>query len=224
MHQFMERIKAMPLDWLRRVLLQTDSTTANEKMQEVADRLDNDDLRFERCVAIVLKHEGGYVDHPSDPGGATNHGISLRYARTLGSMLDLDDDGDVDKHDILLVTPAKAALVYRQWFWADVRGDDLPAGIDLCMFDFAVNSGPSRAIKYAQQVVRVEADGFIGPVTMAALQKADPRSFIMHYQEDRESFLRSLRNPKTGLLQWNTFGRGWKHRVDDVKQAALAMV
>jgi lysozyme family protein len=220
----MERIKAMPLDWLRRVLLQTDSTTANEKMQEVADRIDNDNLRFERCVAIVLKHEGGYVDHPSDPGGATNHGISLRYARTLGSQLDLDKDGDVDKHDILLITPAKASLVYRQWFWNDVRGDDLPAGIDLCMFDFAVNSGAGRAIRYAQQEVRVQVDGLIGPNTLAALQKADPASFITHYQESREAFLRSLRNPKTGASQWDTFGRGWKRRVDEVKQAALAMV
>jgi lysozyme family protein len=176
------------------------------------------DARFAECVQIVLKHEGGFVDHPADPGGATKHGISLRYARTLGSMLDLDRDGDVDRADILLVTPAKAAMVYRDWFWRDVKGDDLPAGIDLVAFDFAVNSGPARAIRSLQRAVGAQPDGFIGPATLGAVRLALPnrRAVIEAVCNDRLDFLRGLRT-------WPVFGRGWAARVEDVRARALVM-
>lgn len=176
------------------------------------------DARFAECVAIVLKHEGGFVDHPDDPGGATNHGVSLRYARSQGSMFDLDRDGDVDRADILLVTPAKAAMVYRRWFWADVRGDELPAGLDLAVFDFAVNSGAGRAIRSLQRAVGAQPDGFIGPATMGAVRMAMPNrpAVIEAVCNDRLDFLRGLRT-------WPVFGRGWGRRVEDIRARALVM-
>lgn len=185
----------------------------------VGDSVRDADARFAACVQIVLRHEGGFVDHPADPGGATNHGISLRYARTLGSMLDLNGDGVVNREDILLVTPAKAAMVYRQWFWQDVRADDLPAGIDLVVFDFAVNSGAGRAAKHLQRAVGAEQDGFIGPATLAAVRLAAsrPRSVIDAVCDSRLVFLRGLRT-------WPTFGRGWSARVEDVRARAHGMV
>lgn len=173
--------------------------------------------KFQRCVEIVLKHEGGFVDHPVDPGGATNFGISLRYARSLGSQLDLDGDGDVDKDDIVRVTVEKAAIVYQNWFWKDVRGEELPSGLDLVVFDFAVNSGAGRAIRYLQKVLGVQQDGVFGPATMLAVKQANAMDVINRLSDERLKFLQGLRT-------WPTFGRGWTNRVNDVHVQATEMV
>jgi len=172
--------------------------------------------QFEACVAEVLRHEGGFVDNKADPGGATNHGISLRYARSQGAMFDLDRDGDVDRDDILLVNPAFAAQVYRDWFWADVRGDQLPPGVNLAVFDFAVNSGPMRAIRALQAAIGVETDGYIGPKTLAAVQGAPPVATVTTICDARLAWLRTLPT-------WPTFGKGWARRVFEVRDKALSL-
>lgn len=178
------------------------------------------DLRFARCFALLDRpgREGGYVNHPADPGGATNHGISLRYAKTRGTMFDLDRDGDVDADDIRLVTRETAGPAYRADFWNAVRGDELPAGIDHVVFDFAVNSGPGRAIRFLQAASGVVADGVFGPKTLAAVSRPERReSIIEGVCSARLAWMRTLPN-------WLDFRRGWTRRVEEVRAEGYQMV
>lgn len=165
---------------------------------------------FDRALSLVLKHEGGYVDHPRDPGGATNKGITIatyrRYVKKNGT-----------KEDLKRISDADVAKVYRKHFWDKVRGDDLPSGVDYAVFDFAVNSGPTRAAKYLQRVLGVTQDGIIGGETLKAAAWAKGDFVIDRLCDDRMDFLRSLKT-------WPTFGKGWTRRVSGVRAEALRMV
>ena len=172
------------------------------------------DRNFARSLSAVLKHEGGYVDHPKDPGGATNLGITIGTAKA--NRMDLDRDGDVDKADVRLIKPENAAPVYRAKYWDAVRGDDLPAGVDYATFDYAVNSGPSRAAIHLQEIVGVAPDGKIGPLTLAAIAKWDSVALINELCAKRMAFLKRLST-------WPTFGRGWSSRVTGVLRLAKDM-
>jgi len=168
------------------------------------------DERFDRSFKAVLRHEGGYVDHPRDPGGATNLGITLGTAKAF--RLDLDGDGDVDKDDVRLLTPETAAPVYREGYWLKTKCDQLPAGVDYMVFDLAVNSGTKRAARYLQRAAGVAEDGRIGPKTIAAVTGNAAR--IVERMEDiREEFYRSLDT-------FPTFGKGWLRRLDEVASKA----
>jgi lysozyme family protein len=171
---------------------------------------DDATMRFSRCVAEVLRHEGGYVDHPKDPGGATNRGITLT---TLADWR----GRDVSKVEVQALTEKEAREIYRARYWNAVQGDALPAGVDLALFDFAVNSGPSRAVRTLQWQLGVPADGAIGPVTLAAVRKVNAARLAGDLCRARLAFLR-------GLPTWDTFGKGWTARVVDVERAALGMV
>lgn len=156
---------------------------------------------FAACLDEVLSHEGGYVNHPSDPGGETNMGISKR---------------SYPKENIKGMTRARAAEIYRRDFWKPVRGDDLPVGLDLVAFDPAVNSGVSRGAKWLQGALGVAQDGKIGLATLAAAHKADPAQVIDRACDLRLAWLRTLPT-------WKTFGKGWSRRVESVREAAKAM-
>jgi lysozyme family protein len=160
---------------------------------------------FDRAMAFVLRYEGGFVNHPADPGGATNHGISLRFARSLGRLLDLDRDGDVDADDIMLVTPAEAAKLYRARFWDTVRADDLPPPVAMVAFDTAINCGPDRAARWLQFALRLPQDGAIGPRTLAAARGADWSAVIAEMMAQRFSH-------HANLPTWKEFGVGWSRR------------
>ncbi len=164
--------------------------------------------RFDACLPIILKHEGGYVDHPADPGGATNLGIThITLAAHRGKP--------VTKQDVRNLTKAEAAEIYRASYWNAVRADALPPGLDLAVFDFAVNSGPGRAAKTLQRVLGVPQDGVIGPQTLAAIGRAPGvATIIMDLCDARMMFLR-------GLPTFGTFGKGWTRRVNEIEEAAL---
>ncbi len=163
--------------------------------------------RFQACLAEVLKHEGGYVDDPRDPGGATNLGIAMA---TLAAWR----GKPVTKQDVRDLSVAEAGAIYRARYWDQVRGDALPPGVDLVVFDAAVNSGPARSIQWLQAALGVPQDGAIGPVTLAAVRKVPPPHLVGELCSARMAFLRSLST-------WQTFGRGWTARVDKVRAAAL---
>ena len=113
------------------------------------------------------------------------------------------------------LTPQAVQPVYKVRYWDTIHGDDLPHGVDYCLFDCAVNSGPSRAVKIAQYVLHQKVDGVLGRKTLAAIQEADPIEFIEDYSQRRLNFLESLPT-------WATFGAGWGRRVGDVEIEAKA--
>lgn len=173
------------------------------------------EARFQACIAVVLAWEGGYVNDPRDRGGETNFGIADRADGKADGMADLDRDGigDVPIHDL---TRAEAIEVYRKQYWNAVRGDDLPAGVDLAVLDFAVNSGAGTAIKTLQRCLGVAPDGRLGPVTMLALGGAEPGALAERVCAQRLSFL-------MGLSQWSIYGKGWGRRVADIRAKAAQM-
>ena len=168
---------------------------------------------FNAALKLVLAHEGGFVNHPSDPGGATNLGITIATYRAY-----LNPNGTVD--DLKRLTVEQAGICYRKNYWNAVSGDDLPSGIDYAVFDFAINSGPDRAAKYLQTSLNVAADGRIGNQTLTAARSADAATVINNLCDMRLTFLKAI---KAGA-QWKVFGRGWGSRVAGVRSAALGMV
>jgi len=164
---------------------------------------------FEKSLALILKHEGGYVDNPKDPGGATNLGCTKKvWEEWVGH--------EVTKEDIKALKVSDIAPLYKAKYWDAVKGDLLPAGVDYAVFDLAINSGPGRAAKTLQQVLNITADGQIGPATLSTLEAANPRDVATRVCEKRLAFLQ-------GLPTYGTFGKGWSRRVAEVEQIAFTM-
>jgi len=167
------------------------------------------DRNFARSLALVLKSEGGWSDHPSDPGGATMKGVTLANFRRYVKA-------DATKNDLRHITDAQVATVYRRFYWDAVVGAELPDGVDYAVFDFGVNSGPSRAAKYLQGVLGTVQDGRIGPATVKAAQAKPSAQTVNALCDARLAFLKRLDT-------WPTFGKGWSSRVSSVRAQALAM-
>jgi lysozyme family protein len=164
---------------------------------------------FQQALSLIFRHEGGYVDHPLDPGGATNMGITRA---TLASHR----GRPVSKADVLALDRAEAARVYRARYWDPISADRLPRGLDLAVFDAAVNSGPGRAVRWLQRELSVREDGVVGPVTLAAARAQPIARLIRAYSRRRLGFLEALPT-------WTVFGRGWRRRVSETEAAALAL-
>lgn len=167
---------------------------------------------YQRSLALVLLWEGGYVNHPKDPGGATMRGITQRVYDAYRKQLGLA------KKPVKGIAEAELQAIYKVQYWALVRGDLLPRGVDYAVFDIAVNSGVGRAIKMLQHAIGAKQDGALGVVTLEAVRKADPTTLIKTLCNNRMWWLKTLRK------LWPTFGEGWGRRVDDVRKSALAML
>lgn len=169
---------------------------------------------FDFCLHEVLKHEGGFVNHPKDPGGMTNLGVTKQtYEDWIGHP--------VTEKIMRALTVAQVRTLYKAKYWDVVKGDELPTGLDLCVFDFAVNAGPNRAARYLQRLVGAKEDGQIGPHTLSLVSahtKAVGRDrAVMTYQDARRDYYKLLKT-------FPTFGKGWLRRVREVEITALGML
>ena len=164
---------------------------------------------WDACFAMVLKHEGGFVNHPKDPGGMTNLGVTR-------TNWELYLNRDVTEEEMRALTPEMVKPFYKKNYWDRIKGDDLPSGVDYAAYDLAVNSGTGRAAKYLQQIAGVTVDGVIGPQSLKAIQKCDAEDVVDEICNMRMDFLK-------GLGTFETFGKGWTIRVNDVKAKATEM-
>lgn len=163
---------------------------------------------YEQSLAAVLVHEGGYVNHPRDPGGATNKGV------TQAVYDDYRHKAGLHTQSVKAISSEEIGNIYRRQYWNAVNGDGLPSGLDYAMFDFGVNSGVNRAARYLQAVLGVAQDGLIGNGTLAAIHNVT--ATIDALCDKRLAFLRSLGT-------FDTFGKGWTRRVQDVAAKAKGM-
>lgn len=167
---------------------------------------------FPKCLDLVLHHEGGYVDHPKDPGGATNYGITKKvYEVFLGRSC--------TKQEVKDMMLGEVAEIYRRKYWDKIRGDDLPSGLDWAVFDFAVNAGVSRSAKTLQGFLSTPIDGIIGSGTLQAIKNypTSLKGVVEVFTAQRSAFYRSLKN-------YETFGRGWDKRCYETRVSALEML
>ncbi len=169
---------------------------------------------FDACLKEVLLHEGGYSNHKSDPGGRTNLGVTQRvYEEWIGYP--------VTEKIMRSLTVDHVNALYKVRYWDTLRCDALPAGLDLCVFDFGVNAGTNRAARYLQRMVGAHEDGQIGPRTLSQLEQmvkalgAD--HCVKRYQDMRRDYYRMLKT-------FPTFGKGWLRRVKEVEHTAIGMI
>jgi lysozyme family protein len=164
---------------------------------------------YPEAIRRLLASEGGYVNHPSDPGGPTNFGITLADYRKYVKP-------DASAADIRVMRVEEAKAIYRSKYWAAMRADELPAGVDYCICDYAVNSGTGRAPKVLQRVLGTAVSGRVDDATLAAARSHETGALIEAICAERLRFLQ-------GLKTWNVFGKGWARRVSEVRAASLAI-
>jgi lysozyme family protein len=164
---------------------------------------------WDKSFAAVLKHEGGFVNHPKDPGGMTNLGVTkAAWEGYVGKP--------VDETFMRKLTPEVVKPFYKAMYWDKIKGDQLPNGVDYAAYDLAVNSGVGRAAKFLQTIAGVTADGVLGPKSMGAIRECNPEQMVDALCDMRLDFLKRLPT-------FDTFGKGWSIRVADVKAKATGM-
>ena len=161
---------------------------------------------FDECLKMLLHHEGGYVNHPKDPGGETNLGVTKRVYEKWGGTKDMKD-----------LTVEDVAPIYKKEYWDKCRCDDLESGVDWAVFDWAVNSGTGRAAKAIQKICGAAQDGAIGPKTLALINTQNTEYVIEEFGKIRQDFYESLKT-------FDTFGKGWTRRNKETTAKALEMI
>ena len=164
---------------------------------------------WDECFAMVIKSEGGFVNHPKDPGGMTNLGVTR-------SAWEAFINRKVTEDEMRALTPELVKPFYKALYWDRIKGDVLPDGVDYAAYDLAVNSGPHRAAQYLQEIAGVTADGMIGPKSIEAIKSCDAKETADAICDMRLDFLKRL-------ATFDTFGKGWTDRVARVKAKAISM-
>ena len=164
---------------------------------------------FKECLDLVLKSEGGFVNHPSDPGGMTNLGVTKKvWEEFVGHP--------VSEADMRALTPEKVAPLYEQKYWRPCYGEVLPRGLNFLVFSMGVNAGTGRSVKLLQSSLGCVADGVIGPRTRELISSSNVSELIAKFSEARREFYHSLKT-------FDVFGKGWLNRVDNEEKEALDM-
>jgi len=164
---------------------------------------------FDSALEQVLVHEGGWANHPKDPGGATMKGVTLAtFRRHFGQKM--------TKKDLRIISDKQLKKIYRAGYWGKCKCDELPAGVDYAVFDAAVNSGPGRSAKWLQGAVGAKQDGGIGRKTLERVSQHNAIQVSDDMCDRRLAFLQNLST-------WSTFGGGWGRRVDGVRITAREM-
>ena len=161
---------------------------------------------FDECLKMLLHHEGGYVNHPSDPGGETNLGVTKKVYQEWGGTKDMKD-----------LTVEDVAPIYKKNYWNRCKCYDLESCVDWAVFDWAVNSGTGRAAKAIQKFCGASQDGAIGPKTLALIGKQNTQYVIEEFGKIRQDFYESLKT-------FDTFGKGWTRRNKETTAKALEMI
>ena len=168
------------------------------------------DLNFPKSLEYTLGWEGGYTNHPSDPGGATNWGITIADARMYWKP-------NATALDIKKMPRDVAVKIYKEKYWDRQHCELMPSGLDFAMFDYGVNSGVGRSQKVLQKILKVTPDGIIGNKTLQAMRMQDTQFMILAICEERLKFVRSLKT-------FPVFGKGWVRRINGVRQQSLGLM
>lgn len=152
-------------------------------------------MNFDEAFERLISHEGGYVNHPGDPGGETNWGVTLGTAREEGYSGAMKE-----------MTRAQAKEIYRKAYWNRAKSDQYDPAIGFQLFDAAVNHGIGQSIKFLQRAVNVADDGIIGPMSLRAIKSMSVTDVVLRFNAERLEFY-------TKLSTWNSFGKGWVRRV-----------
>ena len=164
-------------------------------------------MSFKECLDLVLKSEGGWVNHPQDPGGETNLGVTKRvWEEYVGHPVD----------SLKKLTKEDVAPLYELKYWRPCYCEVLPRGLDFVVFSMGVNAGPGRSVKLLQSAIGCVPDGVIGPRTRELISSSNGANIIKKFSTARREYYQSLKT-------FPIFGKGWLLRVDREEQEALEM-